>query len=94
MTTVVPAKFFDELLAELDRPGAPNQALRAAAERSSAVVERPHRARSDAAAADLRDLALVVARSAADTGRRIPLDEVLGVFGHTRESLAALPDND
>lgn len=41
----------------------------------------------------LRDLALVLARSAADSGRRTSLDEVLGVYGRTRESLAALPDD-
>jgi prevent-host-death family protein len=46
------------------------------------------------AAADLRDLALVLARAAADTGRRTPLDDVLTAFGHTRESLSALPDDE
>jgi prevent-host-death family protein len=46
------------------------------------------------AAADLRDLALVLARSAADTGRRTPLDDVLTAFGHTRESLSALADDE
>ena len=48
----------------------------------------------DEAAADLRDLALVLARAATDTGRRTPFDEVLGAFGHTRESLASLPDDE
>jgi hypothetical protein len=42
--------------------------------------------------ADLGDLALVLARAAIDTGRRTSFDEVLTAFGHTRESLAALPD--
>ncbi|GAB2939039.1 type II toxin-antitoxin system prevent-host-death family antitoxin [Nonomuraea fastidiosa] len=46
------------------------------------------------AAADLRDLALVLARSVTDTGERIALDDVLAAFGHTRESLAALPDDE
>ncbi|MER5997782.1 type II toxin-antitoxin system prevent-host-death family antitoxin [Nonomuraea angiospora] len=46
------------------------------------------------AAADLRDLALVLARSVTDTGERISLDEVLAAFGHTRESLAAIPDDE
>ena len=46
------------------------------------------------ATADLRDLALVLARSATDTGRRTPLDDVLGAFGHTRESLAAMGDDE
>lgn len=46
------------------------------------------------AAPDLRDLALVLARVAADTGERIPFDNVLAAFGHTRESLAAIPDDE
>ncbi|MFC4058710.1 hypothetical protein ACFOWE_10415 [Planomonospora corallina] len=46
------------------------------------------------AAADLRDLALVLVRAATDTGRRTPIDDVLSAFGHTRESLAAIPDED
>jgi antitoxin (DNA-binding transcriptional repressor) of toxin-antitoxin stability system len=46
------------------------------------------------AASDLRDLALVLARASADSGRRTPFDEVVAAFGHTRESLAALPDDD
>ncbi|MFI7225366.1 type II toxin-antitoxin system Phd/YefM family antitoxin [Nonomuraea angiospora] len=46
------------------------------------------------AAADLRDLALVLARSGTDTGERVSLDEVLAAFGHTRESLAAIPDDE
>ncbi|NUW38324.1 type II toxin-antitoxin system Phd/YefM family antitoxin [Nonomuraea sp. SMC257] len=46
------------------------------------------------AAADMRDLALVLARSVTDTGERVSLDEVLAAFGHTRESLAAIPDDE
>ncbi|MBE1589477.1 type II toxin-antitoxin system prevent-host-death family antitoxin [Nonomuraea angiospora] len=46
------------------------------------------------AAADLRDLALVLTRSVTDTGERVSLDEVLAAFGHTRESLAAIPDDE
>ncbi|MDF2710780.1 hypothetical protein AB0C18_35280 [Nonomuraea muscovyensis] len=46
------------------------------------------------AAADLRDLALVLARSVTDTGERVSLDEVLSAFGHTRESLSAIPDDE
>jgi len=46
------------------------------------------------AAADLRDLALVLARAVTDTGRRTSLDEVLAAFGHSRESLGALPDDE
>ena len=41
---------------------------------------------------DLRDLVLVLAREATDTGRRTSMDEVLSAFGHTRESLAELPE--
>ncbi|MGW0191791.1 hypothetical protein [Nonomuraea sp. NPDC003201] len=48
----------------------------------------------EAATADLRDLAVVLARSVTDTGERVSLDEVLGAFGHTRESLAAIPDDE
>jgi prevent-host-death family protein len=48
----------------------------------------------EAAESDLRDLALVLARAAADTGRRTSLDDVLTAFGHTRDSLAALPNDD
>ncbi|MEO3795706.1 type II toxin-antitoxin system prevent-host-death family antitoxin [Nonomuraea sp. B10E15] len=46
------------------------------------------------AAADLRDLALVLARSVTDTGERVSFDEVLAAFGHTRESLSAIPDDE
>ncbi|GII93538.1 type II toxin-antitoxin system prevent-host-death family antitoxin [Sinosporangium siamense] len=46
------------------------------------------------AAADLRDLALVLARAVTDTGERFALDDVLSAFGHTRESLAAIPDDE
>lgn len=48
----------------------------------------------EAAESDLRDLALVLARAATDTGHRTSLDDVLAAFGHTRESLAALPEDD
>jgi antitoxin (DNA-binding transcriptional repressor) of toxin-antitoxin stability system len=44
------------------------------------------------AAEDLHDLALVLARKVTDTGERTSLDDVLRAFGHTRESLEALPD--
>lgn len=48
----------------------------------------------EAAESDLRDLALVLARGATDAGRRTSLDDVLAAFGHTRESLAALAEDD
>ncbi len=44
------------------------------------------------AAEDLRDLALALARQVSDTGERTSFDEVLRAYGHTRESLAELPD--
>jgi prevent-host-death family protein len=80
--------------------------LVAEAERGSdLVVTRRHRpvaavvginrlAELEQAAADLRDLALALARVATDDGRRTSLDEVLTAFGQTRESLAALPDDE
>jgi uncharacterized protein (DUF1778 family) len=40
MATVVPAEFFDDLLAALDAPAEPNSALRAAAQRAHRVVKR------------------------------------------------------
>jgi antitoxin (DNA-binding transcriptional repressor) of toxin-antitoxin stability system len=60
----------------------------------AAVVSMRRLAEIDAAVADLHDLALVLARSATDTGRRTPIDAVLSAFGHTRESLEALPDDE
>jgi hypothetical protein len=48
----------------------------------------------DEAAADLRDLALVLARAVTDPGERTSLDDVLAAFGQTRESLEALPDDE
>lgn len=72
---------------------------------SDLVVTRRHRpvaavvginrlALLEEAESDLRDLALVLARTATDSGRRTSLDEVLAAFGHTRESLAELPDDE
>ena len=58
----------------------------------AAVVSIRRMADIERAAADLSDLALVLARSVTDTEERTGLDEVLAAFGHTRESLAALPD--
>ncbi|WP_274561630.1 type II toxin-antitoxin system prevent-host-death family antitoxin [Streptomyces spiramyceticus] len=63
-------------------------------ERVAAVVSISRLDELEEAAADLRDLALVLARSVTDTGRRTPLDDVLNAFGHTRESLTALPDDE
>lgn len=41
---------------------------------------------------DLRDFALALARQSTDGGNRTPLDAVLQAYGHTRDSLADLPD--
>lgn len=53
-----------------------------------------HDDQSQQSITDLADLALVRARMAMDDGSRFSLDEVLTMFGYTRESLAALPDDD
>jgi PHD/YefM family antitoxin component YafN of YafNO toxin-antitoxin module len=60
----------------------------------AAVVSMGRLAELEEAAADLRDLALVLARAVTDSGRRISLDDVLEAFGQTRESLDALPDDE
>ena len=60
----------------------------------AAVIGMQRLAEVDEAAADLRDLALVLARMVTDNGRRTSLDDVIAAFGHTRESLAALEDDD
>ena len=60
----------------------------------AAVVGARRLAEIEEAAADLRDLALVLARSVTDSGRRTPLDDVLAAFGHTQESLADVEDDE
>ncbi|MEV5553984.1 type II toxin-antitoxin system prevent-host-death family antitoxin [Nonomuraea wenchangensis] len=60
----------------------------------AAVVSIRRLNQLEEAAADLHDLALVLARSVTDTGERVSLDEVLEAFGHTRESLASIPDDE
>ena len=60
----------------------------------AAVVSMARLAELEQAAADLRDLALVLARAVTDTGRRTSLDDVLEAFGHTRDSLDALADDE
>jgi antitoxin (DNA-binding transcriptional repressor) of toxin-antitoxin stability system len=59
-----------------------------------AVVSMRRLAEIEDAVSDLHDLALVLARAATDSGQRTSLDDVLSAFGHTRESLQALPDDD
>ncbi|HSA51827.1 MAG TPA: type II toxin-antitoxin system prevent-host-death family antitoxin [Yinghuangia sp.] len=60
----------------------------------AAVVGIARLTELEEAAADLRDLALVLARTATDAGRRTSLDDVLRAYGHTRESIADTPDDD
>jgi prevent-host-death family protein len=60
----------------------------------AAVVSMRRLLELEELAGDLHDLALVVARSATDSGRRASLDDVLAAFDVTREDLAALPDDD
>jgi PHD/YefM family antitoxin component YafN of YafNO toxin-antitoxin module len=60
----------------------------------AAVVSMSRLAELEEAAEDLRDLALVLARAVTDSGGRTSLDDVLEAFGHTRESLDELPDDD
>jgi len=60
----------------------------------AAVVGVRRLAEIDEMCSDLGDLALVLARSLADSGRRTELDDVLAAFGHTRETLAAVEDDE
>jgi antitoxin (DNA-binding transcriptional repressor) of toxin-antitoxin stability system len=46
------------------------------------------------AESDLVDLALVLARSATDSGRRTSIEDVLRAFGESRETLSALDDDE
>jgi antitoxin (DNA-binding transcriptional repressor) of toxin-antitoxin stability system len=62
--------------------------------RVAAVVGIGRLAELEEVEADLRDLALVLARAVTDAGGRTSLDAVLTAFGHTRESLDALPDDE
>lgn len=55
----------------------------------AAVVSIERLAALDELRRDLRDLALVVGRSADDDGRRVPLDNVLGAFGVARPAEGA-----
>lgn len=60
----------------------------------AAVVSMQRLQEIDEAIADMRDLALVLSRMVTDTGSRTSLDDVLKAFGYTRESLAAVPDDE
>ncbi|GAB2902303.1 type II toxin-antitoxin system prevent-host-death family antitoxin [Streptomyces mayteni] len=58
------------------------------------VVGSESLAALEKAVSDAGDLASALQRAADDAGGRTSLDEVLAAFGHTRESLAALPDDE
>ncbi|MFC7328409.1 type II toxin-antitoxin system prevent-host-death family antitoxin [Marinactinospora rubrisoli] len=60
----------------------------------AAVVGYARLAELEQAEEDLRDLALVMARAATDTGERIPFEDAMKAFGLTKESLEAHPDED
>lgn len=60
----------------------------------AALVSTQRLAEIEQSVTDLHDLALVLARSATDTGERTSLNDVLAAFGHTRESLAQLSDDE
>ncbi|MCW6008411.1 hypothetical protein K1W54_28290 [Micromonospora sp. CPCC 205371] len=59
-----------------------------------AVVSMHRLTQIEEAVTDLHDLALVLARSATDKGRRTAVDDVLAAFGHTRDSIEALQDDE
>ncbi|KOX11277.1 prevent-host-death family protein [Nocardiopsis sp. NRRL B-16309] len=59
----------------------------------AAVVAFARLAELEQAEADLRDLALVMARELTDSGRRTSMDDVLTAFGHSRGSLEELPED-
>jgi antitoxin (DNA-binding transcriptional repressor) of toxin-antitoxin stability system len=80
--------------------------LVADAERGADLVVTRHRqpvavvvgmrrfAELERAEADIRDLALVLARAVTDSGRRTSFGDVLAAFGHTEESLNAIPEDE
>lgn len=59
----------------------------------AAVVSFARLADLEQAEADLKDLALVMARALTDNGRRTSMDDVLSAFGHSRASLEELPED-
>lgn len=59
----------------------------------AAVVSMRRLEELDELADDLRDLALVVARTATDSGRRTSMDDVLDAFGLSRAQLDARRDD-
>ncbi|MDT0328004.1 prevent-host-death family protein [Nocardiopsis lambiniae] len=59
----------------------------------AAVVAFTRLAELEQAEADLKDLALVMARELTESGRRTSMDGVLAAFGHSRSSLEELPED-
>ena len=55
----------------------------------AAVVSMQRLDRLNALEAELRDIALVLARAATDNGRRVSLDEAISAFGFDRDELEA-----
>jgi hypothetical protein len=66
--------------------------LRRRADRVAGIVGYDELVRLGRLERDLTDLALVLARTATDTGARTSLDAVIGELGFTREQLEEMPD--
>lgn len=66
--------------------------LRRHGEPVAAVISYREFQRLQALERDLVDVALVLARSATDSGRRTSLDDVLADLGYTREQLNAMDE--
>ena len=58
------------------------------------VIGAGRLAELDEAMADMMDLALVVARTVTDTGKRYTLTDVMAEFGMSEEQILALPDDE
>jgi len=75
-----------------DAEGGHATILRRHSEPVAAVIGYAELQRLLALERDLVDVALVLARSATDTGRRTGLDAVIESFGYSREQLAAMDE--
>src|SRR5215213_1667881 len=60
----------------------------------AAVIGMGRLAELEESTAEVIDFALALARTATDSGRRTSMDDVLAAFGHTRESIAGLADDE
>ncbi|MFL6117421.1 MAG: hypothetical protein ACJ786_39640 [Catenulispora sp.] len=63
-------------------------------EEAVVVIGAGRLAESDEAMADMMDLALVVSRAVTDTGKRVPLTDVMAEFGMSEEQILAIPDDE